>query len=560
MNQIYAEFLSYLRIVWRNRWVVLVSAWFLCVIGWIVVATIPDRFQSSARVYIDTDSMLKPLMQGITVDMDVFQRVDLVQRTLFSRPNLEKVVLMTDLDLTVETAEDKEALLVNIAEHASLRQQGVNLFQVGFENEDPELARKVVQSMLSIFVETSLFDNRTDMVDTQTFIRQQVEDYERQLVEAEARLADFKIKNVNVLPGSGDYYSNLEEARSRFATVQNQLEEAITVRDLLRSQLAAIPEFHESETAPAFAGGGPLASVGPPSNLELRINQLESEIDELLRRYTEQHPDVITARRLLDNLRAEKDAEDVAMAERLAEYAQNQTAATATRTSVANPVYQQLQVQLVNQESTIATLQKRLTIEQQAVRVWEERANTVPYVEAQLKELNRDYELIRSKYNEMRERQETARIAEEIETKTNKVQFRIVEPPEVPIAPIGPDRPLFLSGVFVASIGAGTMLSLLVGMLKGSFPDTMKLRSAFPMPILGSVSAVLSVADRRRHVFTMAAFTVVAMGLASTFGSLMMVETLGGALAQQAMQVADALNVTFVFDLLKSIVQRLNIT
>ena len=563
MNQIYAEVLSYLRIVWRNRWVVLLTAWIGSVLGWAVVATVPDRYESSARVYIDTDSMLQPLMQGIAVQMDVFQRVDIVKRTLFSRPNLEKVMLMTDLDLEVETPEDKERVLKTLGERVKLRQEGLNLFGVAYQDPDPELARKVVQSVLSIFVETNLGATRTDMDETQVFLASQVDDYSRQLAEAEQRLADFKLENMGLLPGDGDYYSNVEGARSRLRATREALAEAETVRNLLQTQLAAIPEFHEVPAATSYGGGGfgPSAGFGPPSNIDVRILGLESEIDQLLLRYTEEHPDVVSARRLLESLRAQKAAEDEALAAMLAEQAAALTEGPTTEfNAIPNPVYQQLQVQLVNQESLIATLKRRAVAEEEAVAAWQERANTVPRIEAQLKDLTRDYDLIRGKYAELRERQEAARLAEELETKTNKVQFRIVDPPQVPITPIGPNRPLMLGGVFGGALGAGVGLAVLLGMLKGSFADTTRLRAAFPMPILGSVSAVLSVADRRRHAFALAVYGVVAIGLFSTFGGLLLLETLGGALAEHSMRIAEKLHVTFVFDLLKAVVQRLNLS
>lgn len=560
MNQIYAEFLSYLRMTWRNRWIVLVTAWLGCVIGWAVVANVPDRYRSSARVYIDTDSMLRPLMQGIAVQMDVFQRVDIVKRTLFSRPNLEKVMLMTDLDLTIETPEQKEAVLQDIAEKISLRQEGLNLFGVAYEDDDPELARNVVQSVLSIFVETNLGASRTDMDETQGFLKGQVDDYSRQLEEAEQRLADFKLANMGLLPGEGDYYSNLEGARVRLRATREALAEAITVRDLLRSQLAAIPEFHEAPVASEFGGFGAGPTLGPPSNIDVRIIGLESNIDQLLLRYTEEHPDVVSARRLLESLRAQKAAEDEALAAMLAEQATTFATTEPQTVPIPNPVYQQLQMQIVNQESTIVTLERRIITEEQSVAVQEQRANTVPLIEAQLKDLTRDYGLIRDKYSELRERQEAARLAEELETKTNKVQFRIVDPPQVPLEPIGPNRPFMLGSVFGGALGGGAALALLLGLLRGSFADTNRLRSAFPMPILGSVSAVMSIADRRRHVFALAVYGLVALGLFSTFGGLMLIETLGGELVQHTMALAEALHITFVFDLLKAVVQRLNLT
>ncbi|MEX2649903.1 MAG: XrtA system polysaccharide chain length determinant [Alphaproteobacteria bacterium] len=559
MNQIYAELLSYLRMVWRRRWIVLTVAWIVCIGGWVVVATIPDSYQSSARVYIDTESVLKNLMKGLAVGDNVFQRISIIQRTLFSRPNLEKVILMTDLDIQADTPEEMEKLIKEVAAKVSLGQQGANLFRVGYTDQDPELARKVVQSVLSIMVESILALTRTDMDETQQFLDNQVESYDEQLRDAERRIAQFKHQNIGLLPGRGDFYSNLDDARGQVGSIRSQLSEAITVRDLLRSQLAAIPEFHEMPSAPAVGGFGPNAGYGPPTNTIARVLELEYRIDSLLLNYTEKHPDVVAARRLLDKLLAQKEQEDAAAATRLAELAANFVEEDVPTNLIPNPVYQQLQIQLVNQESTIASLQNRLVGAEQNLVRWNQRVDTAPLIETQLKDLTRDYELVRRRYAALRERQESARLAEELDTKTNKVQFRIVDPPQVPIAPVGPNRPLLLAGVFGASIGAGVAFALLLGLIRSSFPDTMRLRGVFPMPVFGSVTLVLSVADRRRQAFAFASFTVVLVGLVGTFASLIMVETLGGAFAAKAMQIAETLHVTFVFDMLKTVVQRLNV-
>ncbi len=559
MNQIYAELLSYLRMVWRRRWIVLTVAWIVCLSGWVVVATLPDSYQSSARVYIDAESVLKNLMKGLAVGDNVFQRIGLIQRTLFSRPNLEKVILMTDLDIQADTPEEKEKLIQDVASKVSLNQQGGNLFRVGYTDEDPELARKVVQSVLSIMVESVLALTRTDRDEAEKFLDSQVEAYNAQLRESERLIAEFKSKNVRLLPGRGDYYANLGEARSRVDSIKAKMSEAITVRDLLRSQLAAIPEFHEMASASAGGGLGPSSGYGPPTNTMARVLELESRIDNLLLNYTEKHPDVVAARKLLDKLLAQREQEDAMAAEQLAKLAASYVEEDAPTNRVPNPVYQQLQVQFVNQESTIATLQNRLIVAEKNLIEWEQRVNTVPLIETQLKDLTRDYELIRSRYAALRERQESAHMAEELDTKTNKVQFRIVDPPQVPIAPVGPNRPMLLAGVFGASIGAGIVLALLLGLIKSSFPDTMRLRGVFPMPVFGSVTMVLSVADRRRQAFAFASFTVVLVGLVGTFASLIMVETLGGAFAAKAMQIAETLHITFVFDMLKTVVQRLNV-
>ena len=192
MNDIFSQILTYLHAIWRRRWYVIAVAWFVCGAGWTAVATLPDRYEASARLYADMDTMLNPLMRGMAVEMNLFQQLDVLQRTLLSRPNLEKVVLMTDLDLQVHTDVEKEGLLDRLGKSITIKQQARNLFHISFEDADPQLAKRVVQAILQIFVKSSLGASRQDMDATRRFLDAQIREAEQQLGEVEARITQFK--------------------------------------------------------------------------------------------------------------------------------------------------------------------------------------------------------------------------------------------------------------------------------------------------------------------------------------------------------------------------------
>ncbi len=79
-----------LRGTWRFRRYALGVAWAVCLVGWAVVFTMPDMYQSSARVFVDTRAALGSVLQGLTIQQDVNAQLGLVRRTLLSRPQLEK--------------------------------------------------------------------------------------------------------------------------------------------------------------------------------------------------------------------------------------------------------------------------------------------------------------------------------------------------------------------------------------------------------------------------------------------------------------------------------------
>ena len=92
MQEILELVRSALRGIWMYRWWGLVTAVLVGAVGTAAVWRIPNQYEASARVYVDTQSILKPLMSGLAIQPNVDQQISMMSRTLVSRPNVEKVV------------------------------------------------------------------------------------------------------------------------------------------------------------------------------------------------------------------------------------------------------------------------------------------------------------------------------------------------------------------------------------------------------------------------------------------------------------------------------------
>jgi len=525
MNDVYQQILSYLGGMWRGRWYAVALAWVVCGFGWTVVASLPDRYQSSARIYVDMDTMLGPLMKGIAVEMNLFQQIDIMRRTLMSRPNLEKIILMTDLDLSLKTDEAKEAMAETLRRKISVRQQGRNLFQISYEDENPDLAKRVVQAVMQVFVEGNLGASRKDMETTQRFLVGQIRDYERQLVAAEKRLADFKRDNMALLPGKGtNYYQYMQNIMARLEQTEAQIGEAETIRDQLRQQIKQVPKYLEVASQKGAGGIGDQGPRGPKSDISIRILELQNVIDTLLARYTDQHPDVISARRQLETLQKQLEA-----AAQAGPDSGRSVTMDPDKSQVSNPVYEQIKLQLVQQEGVIAALSSRAKTQRAEVAKWRGMAQLVPQVEAQLVQLNRDYQIYKKGYDQLRARLESAKLAKELDTKAQKVQFRVIDPPKLPAKPSGPNRPRLFGVVLLFGIGVGAGFALLLSQINTTFSTVHRLRSTFTLPVLGRISTIMSPRERRQRAREMAGFAFVCLCLIVAFGGLVGIELLGTA-------------------------------
>jgi polysaccharide chain length determinant protein (PEP-CTERM system associated) len=514
--------------VWRRRWWALGAAVLAGAAGTAAVMKMPARYEASARVYVDTQSILKPLMSGLAVQPNVDQQLAMMSRTLLSRPNVERVVRMADLDLGTPSQQARESLVDSLMRQIRFSGAGggSNVYTITYASDRPEAARKVVQSLLSIFVESNLGDKRRDSEQARRFIDEQIAAYEQRLIESENALKDFKIRNMNVMPSlAQDFVARSTEIQQRLTQARMDLREAENGRDSLRQQIQgetptfALPVERMEATAAAVATA--------PSELDVRIETLRKSLDGMRSRFTDEHPDVVGTRRILGQLEQQRDAE------RRAERARMQAAAaqaTPAQRMSSNPVFQQLKIALAEAEATVASLRARVGgLESQLAQV-RATAQVVPKVEAEFTQLTRDYEINKRNYEQLVTRRESAKLSGDMETSASIAQFRVVDPPQVGSQPVSPNRPVLLAAVLLVSLAVGIAIAFVRDRMAGAFYDAAALRAATGVPMLGTVSLVLDSAARARVRWGHAAFSGSALLYLGSFLALVAWHLLAGRL------------------------------
>jgi len=304
-----------LHAVWRRKWLGVATAWLVCTAGWIAVALVPTKYESSARVYLNADPLLTPLLRGLAADTDPTRQLDFMQRTLLSRPNLEQLVRLTDLDIGVTTPEEKEALFKRLASDISVAPVTLNLLTLSYRDRDPTTAKNVVQSLLTIFAEKTAGSSRADMDNAQRFLDSEINSYRDQLRAAEKRRAELAQQYPDIIsnrpPDSGtsgdESPSRVDQARAAVARLKLDLADAVTKRDALQKELAAVPPTLSVERAPQV-----IVTGGRLSPIDERLQEIRRNLDSLLLKYTDDHPDVKAARTQIAQLEAEGAKSSVA--------------------------------------------------------------------------------------------------------------------------------------------------------------------------------------------------------------------------------------------------------
>ena len=492
MSLLLPQVTEVLRGLWQGRWVGLAVAWLAGMAGATYLFLTPDRYEATARVYVDTRSVLGPLLSGLAVQPNVEQEVAILSRTLISRPNLQKLVRMTDMDLHVKSAEERERLIDGLMRTLYIRSVGRdNLYTIGYTDLDPQQAGRVVQSLLSIFVESGLASKSNDTSQAKRFLEEQIKAYEKRLAAAENRVKEFKLQNLDLnAPAGSDFFGNLAALTESLRQARLQLQEATRSRESLRQQVAD-EDSRPPQLLPQLAENAP--EIATPA-LDARLDGLNKNLDDMLLRYTDNHPDVINTRRIIAEVREQRDAER----QRLAQEAEKRRRAAGPAAS-SHSVYPQLKMALAESEAQVAALQARVADFERRHAELRERARSVPEREAQFAQLNRDYAIQKQNYETLVARREAASMSGEVEAATGVADFRIIDPPRVSPNPVSPNRQMLLPLALLASLGAGIAAAYLFSLLHPTIHDNRALARVGGRPVLGAVSLTLNGAVRRQR-------------------------------------------------------------
>ena len=514
MQEILQQALVILRGMWKFRWPGLVVAWVTAVVGVVVVMKIPDQYEASARIYVDTDSILKPLMAGLTVQPNVEQQIGMLSRTLISRPNLEKLIRMADLDLKNAGKNDQEALIEKLSKGIEIRTAGgLNLYTMSYRDSEQDRAKRVIQSMVSIFVESGLGTSRKDTDAAKTFLNEQIKTFEAKLEEAEARMKEFRMRNIATQSADGkDAATRLTEANTALQTAQLQLREAEFARDAAKQQLA-MERGQGANVATQSLLQESTISVATPE-LDARIGELKKNLDALMQRYTDQHPDVITTRRLVKDLEEQKKRE---MAE-LRKAAMAQAAAAGPGpTATGSLAVQELARVVAGAEVQVAALRARVAEYSARAASARDALKTAPQIEAEAAQLNRDYAITKKNYEDLVARRQSAVMSGELDVASGVAEFRLIDPPRVAPKPVSPNRMLLLPGVLLLSLAAGVFFAFAATQLRPTIASGEDLRKLTGLPLLGVVTMLRTEEDKQRERMSLFRFVAASGGLVGLF-------------------------------------------
>jgi polysaccharide biosynthesis transport protein len=493
MNSLYDEFRIAIHSVWNKRWLALAVAWGVCIVGWLLVALIPNIYESKAQIQVRTQSMLSDQI-GVN-PQDQRKNIQQLGQTLISSGNLEKVIRVTDLGATIATPAEMASKIESLRTNIEVKPEQDDFFAITVKQPSGKLARDVVQKLIDVAEDDNIAGDRKETSQTLRFLNAQIETRGKQLQEAEAKRVAYETKNLGLLPGVGSVSQRMEASRAELSQIDSQLIQARSALAALNGQLAGTPA---TLNAPSAGGGAPSA-----------LAQAQGELASMRARgFTDSHPDVIAARNQISNLRSQGGG----------------GSAASGGYKTPNPAYSSLQSMRAEREAAVSALSARKSSLQSDMAQLAAKQTSEPGVAAEYQRINRDYEALKEQYDKLLVNRDQISLRGQVETQTDAVQFRVVKEPSFSSVPAAPNRPLLLAGVLIAGIGVGIGAAFSLGHLQTSFPTAAKLERASGLPVIGSISQMLTSEERAQRKQKMKLFYSASGGLVCAFVLLLVAE------------------------------------
>lgn len=498
MNSIYDELRAALYSIWHRRWLALAVAWGVCLLGWLIVALVPNSYESKARLYVQLDDALSEVT-GVGVG-DRKRDIDRVQQTLTSAVNLEKVIRSTAIGEEITTPKQMEVAILGLAKKVKVENVKDSLFEIKAEYgdgarsdaENAKIASDIVQKLIDIFREENLAGNRGEMSQSLEFMNQQLADRQKELEGAEQKRLVFEAANPDLIQGGATALQRLEASRTELRGIDADLAPAQSALAAINGQLAGTPQ-----TLPGVGGQG--GARGALADAQAMLSGMR------LRGLTENHPDVIAARNQVNALRGPAASEG-------------------GPGGIPNPAHSSLvSIKAERQANVQSLLSRRAGVQADISRITGAQISN-PELAAEHQRINRDYDVLKQQYDKLLQDREELRLRGQVETEHSAVKFEVIDPPTTPRAPAAPNRPLLLLAVLVVGLGAGVAATLAIGQLRSTFTTTAKLERMTGLPVLGAISQTLTDAARAMRKRRLKQFYMASAALGGIFVLLLVAE------------------------------------
>jgi polysaccharide chain length determinant protein (PEP-CTERM system associated) len=481
------------RILKRWWWILPLTTIFFGAAGVLAAMVLPKKFMSQTMVLVESPTVSAKLVEPVITE-DLSHRLSSMQEQILSNSRLQPIIEKLGLYPNLRGKAHMEDLVDRLRSSvkvtplepmAGTQNRQIPGFYINVTFNNGQLAQQICTEITSMFLEQNARDRQMQTKDTTEFIQQRLEEAKKKLDDEDAKLAEFKRRNLGMLPEEEQTNLNLltgmnTQLESNTQALSRAQQDKTFNESLLAQQEATFKQKNEG--------------VANPETVDQQLTALQDQLVSLEAKYTPEHPDVIKTQRAIEELKKRMEQQKPGVPQ----------PNTSKASNPEPPQLQQLRARLRQDDQNIADLTKAQVKIQNDIRVLQGRVQQSPVVEQEFKDITRGYQTASEDYNDLLKKHNTSELANHLENQEESEQFKIFDPPSLPSEPSFPNKMLFTAG----GLGGGLVLGLgvlyLLAMLDRSLHSERDVEIGLKLPLLVSIPALDVIAGEAKRAASLA--------------------------------------------------------
>ena len=452
-------------------------------------------YQASSLLIYQRQS-INPTRMSPDVKTRTREMISTLTQQVTSRTSLEKIITKINLYPGLRENIPMEDVVVTMrGKHIKIRQDDKSdTFQVTYQGSDPKKVMLATNALASQFIEENLRFREKRASETSTYVKDELNMAQKALDKKEAVMRDYKLKYYNEMPHQLEVnIGRLNALQAQQQNNQNSIQDLERTKVMIQEQISVrknmIAEaLQRSRHLAEDSAGQVVVGLLLDENAQKldELNRAKAQLESLLIRYTDQHPEVRRTKRLVEKLKQELAVSDGDTPQ------EGQQGRTATQTLPGDQQLEQLSLQLDEIEYNIVKLKENTATLSSQIEKYQQWAAAAPHREAEWSALTRDYAQLQKHYQGLVTKNLDAESAETLERRQKGSQFKIIDPARFPETPFHPDFMKIMLLAAAIGLGLGGGLAFVMDQLDDSFKEAADIESYLGLSVTCSIPLVLT--------------------------------------------------------------------
>ena len=448
-----------------------------------VILGLPNLFRSKTVILIRDKRNIKILQHQGDLGTPMKERIRTFTSEIKSWNNITRAMDAVGLSDLAQTPLQMEMQVNELRNNLSISRSGstslTDIITLTFVHREPSTTQRFLNVITTNFIEKSLKDQRVEIFSSINFLKEQIAKYEEQLKESQAKLLAMKREHMFDLPKPSVTPSTIITLTQKKTDLEFSLEKELQEQKYLADQIAIIEETDGAKQEKSEYEVDPVLS-----ELERKLDRLETSLENMEMVYTDQHPDLMETKRMIEATQSKIDERQSQLIEK--------------DIVIENTTLRDLRHKKEKIDLSITILGHRKRQIESELQKAREKLDELPSINDRYAFLVHENKALKRVYYSLLEKLEAAKMTQHIESTEQGITFEVLEPARLPLKPFKPNRWQILLMGMLAGLAVGAGLAFVVEFADHSFRGTEDARNNLPIPVVGVIPSIVTARERRR--------------------------------------------------------------